>query len=142
MGSTAGSSGDSTDLVTKKPVATSRKTWRRKAKIPNMEKFVLLGVVMTVLGSATAGPVLGGTKCTWGPSYWCANIPQASQCSAIKHCVSAVWEKEKVPQDDDEVCKICKDMVGEARDTLMSNETQRELTRCWKRFKCRELFNM
>jgi len=92
-----------------------------------MEKFVLLGVVMTVLGSATAGPVLGGTKCTWGPSYWCANIPQASQCSAIKHCVSAVWEKEKVPQDDDEVCKICKDMVGEARDTLMSNETQEEL---------------
>ena len=55
----------------------------------------------------------------------------------MKHCIKAVWEKETVPQDDDEVelisnkapnnvqvCKICKEMVGEARDTLMSNETQ------------------
>ena len=25
------------------------------------------------------------------------------------------------------VCKICKEMVGEARDTLLSNETQEEL---------------
>ena len=62
----------------------------------------------------------------------------------MKHCIKAVWEKETVPQDDDEVkippkdsidhlhsnclqvCKICKEMVGEARDTLMSNETQVE----------------
>jgi hypothetical protein len=29
-----------------------------------------------------------------------------------------------VPVDDDEVCQICKDMVGQARDTLQSNETQ------------------
>jgi hypothetical protein len=29
-----------------------------------------------------------------------------------------------VPVDDDEVCQICKDMVGQARDTLESNETQ------------------
>ena len=61
----------------------------------------------------------------------------------MKHCIKAVWEKETVPEDDDEVqklnhnqegtidhlqivqvCKICKEMVGEARDTLMSNETQ------------------
>jgi len=88
-----------------------------------MEKIVLLAL----LGSATAGPLLGGSKCTWGPSYWCANIPQASECSAVKHCVKAVWEKENVPKDDDEVCQICKEMVGEARDTLMSNETQEEL---------------
>jgi len=92
---------------------------------PSMEKLFLLGV-LALSGSVRAGS-LGGAKCTWGPSYWCANIPQASQCSAIKHCVSAVWEKEKVPQDDDEVCKICKDMVGQARDTLMSNDTQEEL---------------
>jgi len=31
---------------------------------------------------------------------------------------------EVVPVDDDEVCQICKDMVGQARDTLESNETQ------------------
>jgi len=84
-------------------------------------------VAMAMLSTVLAGPMVGSTKCTWGPSYWCANIPQASECSAVKHCVKAVWEKENVPQDDDEVCKICKDMVGEARDTLMSNETQEEL---------------
>jgi len=92
-----------------------------------MEKSFLLGVILALSSSSAAGLALGGTKCTWGPSYWCANIPQAAQCSAVKHCVSAVWEKEKVPEDDDEVCTICKDMVGQARDTLMSNETQEEL---------------
>ena len=42
----------------------------------------------------------------------------------MTHCIKSVWEREAVPRDDDEVCKICKEMVGEARDTLMSNETQ------------------
>jgi len=82
-------------------------------------------LLLAPLALVSAAP--GSNKCTWGPSYWCANIPQASECSAVKHCIKAVWEKETVPQDDDEVCKICKEMVGEARDTLMSNETQEEL---------------
>ena len=30
----------------------------------------------------------------------------------------------KVPEDDDDVCTICKNMVKEARDTLESNQTQ------------------
>ena len=41
--------------------------------------------------------------------------------------MKAVWTKEKVSNDTDEVCEICKDMVGQARDTLLSNETQEEL---------------
>ena len=45
----------------------------------------------------------------------------------MKHCIKAVWEKETVLHDDDEVCTICKEMVGEARDTLLSNQTQEEL---------------
>merc|ERR1711970_25960 len=85
----------------------------------------MLFLLLAPLALVSAAP--GSNKCTWGPSYWCANIPQASECSAVKHCIKAVWEKETVPQDDDEVCKICKEMVGEARDTLMSNETQEEL---------------
>jgi len=85
----------------------------------------MLLLLLAPLTLVSAAP--GSSKCTWGPSYWCANIPQASECSAVKHCIKAVWEKETVPQDDDEVCKICKEMVGEARDTLMSNETQEEL---------------
>ena len=31
---------------------------------------------------------------------------QASECGAVKHCINAVWLKEKVPKDDDEVHKI------------------------------------
>jgi len=83
-------------------------------------------VTLSVVG-VSPGLALGASQCSWGPAYWCANIQQASQCGAMSHCIKAVWEKETVGQDDDEVCKICKDMVGQARDTLLSNETQEEL---------------
>jgi len=66
-------------------------------------------------------------NCRIGPTYWCTNIPQAAQCNALPFCIQAVWTKEKVNNDTDEVCEICKDMVGQARDTLLSNETQEEL---------------
>jgi len=86
-----------------------------------------VSVLLSVSTLVKSSPMLGAAQCSWGPSYWCANIPQASKCGAMKHCIKAVWEKETVPQDDDEVCRICKEMVGEARDTLVSNETQEEL---------------
>lgn len=88
---------------------------------------MLLSAVVLVTAFTSqvlGGPLLGANKCNWGPSYWCANIPQASECKAVHHCIGAVWSKETLPQDDDEVCEVCKEMVGEARDTLMSNETQ------------------
>jgi len=86
---------------------------------------VLLCLLAAV--SLSMGNLLGATNCPRGPSYWCANIPQAKECFAMKHCIKAVWEKRIVPEDHDDVCTICKDMVAEARDTLMSNETQEEL---------------
>ena len=98
----------------------------------------MLLLLLAPMALVSAAP--GSSKCTWGPSYWCANIPQviisflyfnhkkmgprqhtpghrknfliscinsiflkASECSAVKHCIKAVWEKETVPQDDDEV---------------------------------------
>jgi saposin len=45
----------------------------------------------------------------------------------MKHCIKAVWEKQHVPEDADGICKICLDMVGQARDQLESNETQEEI---------------
>lgn len=45
----------------------------------------------------------------------------------MKHCISAVWEKQRVPEDTDSICKICLDMVGQARDQLESNETMEEI---------------
>jgi len=87
-------------------------------------RLLVLSLFCSALGLSHG---LGANRCTWGPGYWCANIPQASECGAVGHCIKAVWEKEHVAQDDDEVCEICKEMVGEARDTLQSNETQEEL---------------
>lgn len=45
----------------------------------------------------------------------------------MKHCIKAVWEKQHVPEDTDSICKICLDMVGQARDQLESNETMGEI---------------
>lgn len=33
----------------------------------------------------------------------------------------------EVPEDNDSVCKVCKDMVQQARDQLESNQTQQDL---------------
>ncbi len=71
--------------------------------------------------------LVGGHQCTWGPTYWCGGLEQAKECGATAHCIDRVWSRMEVPEDDDEVCQICKNMVSEARDTLQSNETQEEL---------------
>ncbi|XP_026733389.1 uncharacterized protein LOC113497828 [Trichoplusia ni] len=71
--------------------------------------------------------LLGGAQCTWGPSYWCSNFSTGRECKATHHCVSRVWSKMSFPEDNDSICKICTDMVTQARDQLQSNETQEEL---------------
>ncbi|RLU22887.1 hypothetical protein DMN91_005165 [Ooceraea biroi] len=71
--------------------------------------------------------LLGSNECTWGPSYWCENLKTAKSCSAVKHCIQRYWEQMEVPEDNDNVCGICKDMVQQARDQLESNQTQQEL---------------
>ena len=67
---------------------------------------------------------LGSEKCTWGPSYWCSGFPAVRECGALDHCIQRVWSDQTLPEDNDDVCTICKNMVKEARDTLRSNETQ------------------
>ena len=51
----------------------------------------------------------------------------AKNCNAFSHCVQTIWEKHTVPEDNDSICKICLDMVEQARDQLNSNETQEEI---------------
>ncbi|XP_014467391.1 PREDICTED: prosaposin isoform X2 [Dinoponera quadriceps] len=72
-------------------------------------------------------PNLGTEECTWGPTYWCENLKTAKGCNAVKHCVERYWEKMEVPEDTDNVCGICKEMVQQARDQLESNQTQQDL---------------
>lgn len=66
-------------------------------------------------------------ECSKGPEYWCRDIRTAKSCRATKHCIQTVWERQTVPEDNDDICTICKNMVQEARDTLLSNETQEEM---------------
>ncbi|XP_028169067.1 uncharacterized protein LOC114359035 isoform X2 [Ostrinia furnacalis] len=72
-------------------------------------------------------PLVGASRCTWGPSYWCNNFSTGHECHATKHCVERVWPKIQFPEDNDSVCKICTDMVKQARDQLESNQTQNDL---------------
>ena len=71
--------------------------------------------------------MLGRMQCSWGPSYWCSNFSTGRECKATHHCVSRVWSKYTYPEDTDDICKICTDMVKQARDQLESNTTQEEL---------------
>lgn len=71
--------------------------------------------------------LLGSSQCTWGPSYWCSNFSTGRECKATHHCVSKVWPNINHAEDTDSICKICTDMVQQARDQLQSNETQEEL---------------
>ncbi|XP_013777064.2 uncharacterized protein LOC106461762 isoform X2 [Limulus polyphemus] len=47
------------------------------------------------LCKATTGQVhlLGGKKCSFGPSYWCASSAHASACKAVSYCKQKVWKK-------------------------------------------------
>lgn len=101
-------------------------------------KLLLFALCGCFLGAAViASPIsdsqrsqpklLGAKECTYGPSYWCSNITNAKNCNAVQHCIQTVWETHTVPEDTDSICKICLDMVGQARDQLESNETQMDL---------------
>ncbi|KAI5639894.1 saposin-like type b, region 1 domain-containing protein [Phthorimaea operculella] len=46
------------------------------------------------------------------------------QLCTLYSIVTRVWNKLELPEDNDSVCKICLDMVKQARDQLESNETQ------------------
>ncbi|XP_008187613.1 uncharacterized protein LOC100169068 isoform X1 [Acyrthosiphon pisum] len=71
--------------------------------------------------------MLGSQECTYGPAFWCKNITNAAGCNAVKHCIQTTWVTQTYPEDNDDICTICKNMVKEARDTLTSNVTLEEL---------------
>ena len=53
-------------------------------------------------GTASAAAVqeiVGASRCTWGPSYWCGGgFRQSRECGATRHCIDNVWSKMRVPQ--------------------------------------------
>lgn len=86
--------------------------------------FVFLLAACVLPGQSA---LLGSKKCTYGPSYWCSSLKGAKECNAVQHCIQTVWEHQQLPEDNDDICTICKNMVQEARDQLLSNETQEEI---------------
>ena len=57
------------------------------AKFSSYSSFVLIFVVSLMFIGSTEIDArrLGGQKCTWGPSYWCKNIRQASAVSDYRN---------------------------------------------------------
>eukprot|EP00102_Acyrthosiphon_pisum_P020690 XP_016657900.1 PREDICTED: prosaposin-like [Acyrthosiphon pisum] len=71
--------------------------------------------------------MLGSRECTYGPAFWCKNITNAAGCNAVKHCIQTTWVTQTYPEDNDDICTICKNIMKEACDTLTSNVTLEEL---------------
>ena len=46
--------------------------------------FIFVGCLMCFGSIEVDARRLGGQKCTWGPSYWCKNIRQASAVSKLE----------------------------------------------------------
>lgn len=87
--------------------------------------LVLVLVAFSASTSMAAKGLLGAEKCTWGPSYWCSGLKPSRECNKVTSlCIKKVWNQNPYPEDNDDVCTVCKNMVKEARDQLESNETQ------------------
>ncbi|KAF5305454.1 hypothetical protein FQA39_LY01545 [Lamprigera yunnana] len=71
--------------------------------------------------------LLGTKECTYGPSFWCKNLTTSAGCRATKHCIQTVWLHQQLAPDTSSICDTCLQMVKEARDQLLSNETQEEI---------------
>ncbi|XP_045460205.1 prosaposin isoform X2 [Harmonia axyridis] len=88
-------------------------------------KILFFVAAFIALSSVDAkAPLLGAKECTWGPSYWCKNLTSAASCHATKHCIQTDWMHRQLPPDNSNICQTCLDMVKQARDQLLSNETQ------------------
>ncbi|GIY80981.1 hypothetical protein CDAR_71052 [Caerostris darwini] len=61
------------------------------------------------------------------PTFACQDLESAKLCKVVKTCIHDIWATMTVPDSNDEVCDICKEMVKEARDQLLSNMTQEEI---------------
>nr|WBW70109.1 venom protein [Lampona murina] len=61
------------------------------------------------------------------PTFACQDLESAKICGVAKSCIHDIWATMGAPQDNDQICDICKEMVKEARDQLLSNMTQEEI---------------
>lgn len=43
-----------------------------------------VGLCNGVVSRPTRDVLVGGNRCTWGPSYWCSNSTTANECEVHK----------------------------------------------------------
>lgn len=100
-----------------------------------MRQLLLLLIVLLSGSALDALPapiqILGPVKqvppqCV-DPTYACQDLEHARQCGVVKSCANDVWANMRAPDDNEDICALCKEMVKEARDQLLSNMTQEEL---------------
>ncbi|XP_055948969.1 uncharacterized protein LOC129981935 isoform X2 [Argiope bruennichi] len=89
---------------------------------------VLICILLGVLPAfAFPTPEAGVPPECIDPTFACQDLQSARLCRVVKTCIYDVWETMSVPDSNDEICDICKEMVKEARDQLLSNMTQEEI---------------
>ena len=64
-----------------------------------MRLLLLLSLSLLASASAAVQEIVGASRCTWGPPYWCGGgFKQSRECGATTHCIDKVWSKMRVPQ--------------------------------------------
>ncbi|CAH2321285.1 prosaposin isoform X2 [Pelobates cultripes] len=81
-------------------------------------------VLLCLLVSVSASPLLGKEQCAGGPVVWCVNVQTASQCGAVKHCQQNVWNKPTLKSVQ---CDLCKEIVTAVVNFLKENGTQSQI---------------
>ena len=60
---------------------------------------LLLLLSLLAASASAVQEIVGASRCTWGPSYWCGGgFRQSRECGATTHCIDNVWSKMRVPQ--------------------------------------------
>jgi len=72
----------------------------------------------------------GEDRCTWGPSYWCRSVKEASECAATKYCIKHNWAQIPIKKETVDFCKICEDAVKDIRD-IFTPEFEKDIETTW-----------
>jgi len=71
--------------------------------------------------AATTATLLGNTRCTEGPGFWCVDLDSANRCAAKDWCASNHWNKP-LGNTNDQICDLCQKAVNTAIDKIEMHE--------------------
>ncbi|XP_060081397.1 prosaposin-like [Ylistrum balloti] len=84
-----------------------------------MKMRLVVSLTLIALVSVGSSSLLGSSKCTWGPSYWCSHVSRAKECQAVEHCLQSVWLKQKdSSKGSNPQCELCESVINTVREKL------------------------